>query len=259
MSSQEWDARDYNKRAGYVAQLGHPVLSLLNPKPGERVLDLGCGDGVLTEAIHRITGSVLGIDNSEEMVAATRRRGIEAAVMSGENLTFAGSFDAVFSNAALHWMPKADHVLSGVQRALVPGGRFVGEFGGDGNIACIVEAITSVMKENPSMGGFRNPWFFPSPAVYQDLLEEFGFRVDYIELIERPTYLEHGIRGWLEIFTKHVTRSMSADLKKLFLAECESYLRPRLYSETKGWWADYVRLRFRAVLDASGSPTERPS
>jgi trans-aconitate methyltransferase len=225
------------------------VVALLDPKPGERVLDIGCGDGVLTEAIYRTTGAVLGIDSSEEMVAATRLRGLEATVMSGEEITLVDSFDAVFSNAALHWMPRPRKVLSGVRRALVPGGRLVGEFGGAGNIARIVEAITSVMKETPSMGAFQNPWFFPSPAEYRALLEEFGFRVDYMELIERPTYLEHGIRGWLEVFANHVVGPMPLDAANRFLDDCETYLKPHLYDEHGGWWADYVRLRFRAYLD----------
>lgn len=251
MKTQEWDAGDYHHRAGYVARLGQPVIGLLDPKPGERILDVGCGDGELSEAIFRITGSLLGIDASPDMVEATRRRGLEARVMSGEEIPYVDSFDAVFSNAALHWMPRADRVVDGVRRALVAGGRFVGEFGGHGNIARIVEAISHVTKEDPAIDDFRNPWYFPRPEEYRALLEGNGFRVDHIELIDRPTPLDHGIRGWLDIFAKHVTASLSPEPRKRFLDDCETYLRPYLYDEERGWWGDYVRLRFRAQLDSS--------
>lgn len=248
MTYQSWNAHRYAERAAYVAELGGPVVELLAPKPGERVLDLGCGDGTLTEAIGNLTGSVVGVDASDAMVTAARARGVEAHVMSGEALRFESEFDAVFSNAALHWMRDPRAVIAGVRRALVPGGRFVGEFGGAGNIARIVEAMEHGLSAVASTPRFENPWFFPRADEYRALLKAAGFTVMYIELFERPTPLEHGVRGWIEVFQGALLDRMSGEDRAAFLATCEEYLRPHLFTAEGGWWADYVRLRFAATV-----------
>ena len=134
MESQRWDPRTYARNAGFVAELGRDVLALLEPQAGERVLDLGCGDGALTERLVLAGCSVVGVDRSAAQVAGARARGLDARVASGESLPFEGEFDAVFSNAALHWMRAADAVAKSVFRALRPGGRFVGELGGTGKV-----------------------------------------------------------------------------------------------------------------------------
>src|SRR4051794_22877021 len=132
--AQTWDPKSYAHNAGFVAELGGGVLQLLAAQPGERVLDLGCGDGVLTEQLMRAGCKVVGVDSSAPQIEAAKARGLQALVVSGEALSFDSEFDAVFSNAALHWMRDADAVISGVYRALVPGGRFVAEMGGYGNV-----------------------------------------------------------------------------------------------------------------------------
>src|SRR5512142_2028530 len=139
---QTWDPERYARNARFVADLGMPVVELLAPKSGERILDLGCGDGALTEKLVAMGCTVVGVDGSAEQVAAARARGLDCHVMDGEQLTFNNEFDAVFSNAALHWMKRADAVIAGVWRALKPGGRFVAECGGHGNIKAIETALS---------------------------------------------------------------------------------------------------------------------
>lgn len=253
--TQPWNPEAYRERAGYVPALGQPLLDLLNPRPWERILDLGCGDGELTARIQEIAPAVLGIDASEQMVEAARRRGVDAVVADGQRLSFDGEFDAVFSNAALHWMKDATAVVSGVRRALAPGGRFVAECGGYGNIARIVAAIEQVTKEHPEYARFENPWYFPRPDEYRRPLEQHGFHVELLEHFDRPTPLEHGVRGWLEVFARHVTDAVAIPLRERFLDACEARLRDELYDPDRGWWADYVRLRVRATLPPP--PAER--
>ncbi|MGH7789991.1 MAG: class I SAM-dependent methyltransferase, partial [Candidatus Binatia bacterium] len=143
--AQSWDPERYARNARFVAELGAPVVELLAPRAGERVLDLGCGDGALTERLVALGCAVVGVDASPEQIAAARARGLDAHVVPGEGLAFAAEFDAVFSNAALHWMKNADVVIDGVWRALRPGGRFVGECGGAGCVAQIVAALAAAL------------------------------------------------------------------------------------------------------------------
>lgn len=243
--SQTWNAGQYVNHASFVAQHGLPVLELLNPKPGEQILDLGCGDGALTADIAK-SGAVLhGVDASSSMVEAARARGLSAEVMSGDQLNFREQFDAIFSNAALHWMTNAEAVLAGVHQALKPGGRFVGEFGGEGNVAVLVNAMRSVFDRHPEYGEFDNPWYFPSVEDYGQKLQRAGFQVHYIDRIPRPTTLNAGVRTWLEIFSNGITRHIPENRLDDFLDEVEALVRPRLYVNGQ-WIADYVRLRFVA-------------
>jgi SAM-dependent methyltransferase len=196
--TQTWDPKQYQARAGYVAELGKPVLELLAPRSGNRVLDLGCGDGVLSLEIARRGCDVVGIDASREMVDAARGAGVDAQVGNGAALSFEAEFDAVFSNAALHWMKPPEAVIAGVWRALKPGGRFVGEFGGSGNVATIISAIEAALSRRGIQ--VPNPWFFPTPQEYKRLLAKAGFKVHSIELFRRPTRLPGGVRVWLRPF-----------------------------------------------------------
>lgn len=254
MTKQSWNARQYQDHASFVAELGSPVLQLLDPQPGECILDVGCGDGALTEKIAKVTDQVIGIDSSESMVAGARRRGLNAVLMSGDGIVYENKFDAVFTNAALHWIPDYESVIGGVGKALKDGGRFVGEFGGQGNIAILVKAMSQVVGRHPEMGTFRNPWYFPSDIEYRGQLEKQGFTVKYIELIPRPTPLETGVREWLKIFANHVISGMPSDREDQFLGETEELVRPMLFSGE--WQADYVRLRFAAVKDRQGDGVE---
>ncbi|HYQ90618.1 MAG TPA: class I SAM-dependent methyltransferase, partial [Candidatus Competibacteraceae bacterium] len=143
---QHWEPERYRQQAAFVAEGGLPVLELLDPRPGERILDLGCGEGALTEKLMALGCQVIGVDSSPEQVAAARARGIDTRLMEGQHLLFKAEFDAVFSNAALHWMMPADAVIAGVWRALKPGGRFVAECGGEGNIKTIETALSMALE-----------------------------------------------------------------------------------------------------------------
>jgi 2-isopropylmalate synthase len=180
------------------------------------------------------------------MVRAARARGIEAYVMSGDALTFAGEFDAVFSNAALHWMTNYQAVISGVAAALKPGGRFVGEFGAEGNVQRLISGMEASFARNPDFGTFKNPWFFPGEEAYATALQAGGFAVDDIAVIPRPTPLATGVREWLRIFADHVISELSNEQAERFLSEVEADVRKFLFTPEGGWTADYVRLRFSA-------------
>ena len=161
--TQRWDPNRYATSARFVAELGEPLIGLLAPKPGERILDLGCGDGALTEKIVATGATVVGVDASAEMVVAARARGLDARVMDGQSLGFDHEFDAVLSNAALHWMRQPDAVLKGVRRALKPGGRLVAEFGGAGNVASVAEALIEALGRRGIDGRALVPWYYPTP------------------------------------------------------------------------------------------------
>ena len=246
MSTQTWNASRYAANAAFVPALGQPVLDLLQPRPGERILDLGCGDGVLSEKLAASGAEVIGVDSSADMVAAACRRGLDARLVDATKLTFDQEFDAVFSNAALHWMRRPAAVIAGVWRALRPGGRFVGEFGGHGNVQHIKTALVAALDRRGLDGQGAVPWYFPTPAEYCGLLEAQGFRVRTIELIPRPTPLPGDIVAWLETFAENFTRRVPAEERGAFLNEVAAELRPHLCNAEGVWSADYVRLRFAA-------------
>lgn len=241
----QWNAAEYARSARFVADLATPLVDLLAPKPGEEVLDLGCGDGVLAAEIHARGATVIGIDASSDMVAAARARGIDARLMPGEAIAFDRAFDAVFSNAALHWMRDLAAVFAGVARALKPGGRLVAEMGGEGNVASIVAALEQAFRRR----GLKapEPWIFPSPEAAAALLSRSGFRIETLELFERPTRLPGDLRDWLEIFAQaHLVLVPEAERRTL-VEEVRAALYPLRFSGG-GWTLDYVRLRFSARL-----------
>ena len=246
-SSQSWDPDRYARNARFVADLGMPVVELLDPKPGERILDLGCGDGALTAKLVEMGCSVVGVDSSEEQIEAARRIGLDAHVMDGHRLTYEDEFDAVFSNAALHWMGHPDEVIAGVRRALKPGGRFVAECGGYGCVDTIVKALTEALKRRGLWEDGVNPWYFATDEEFRDRLEKQGFDVNYIALIPRPTPLPGDIGGWLETFAESFTSRVPEADRPAFLEEVREVMRPKLCDEHGAWTADYIRLRFSAV------------
>jgi len=250
-SSGFWSAPVYAANARFVADLASPVVALLAPRPGERILDLGCGDGALTEAIAASGAAVIGVDGSADMVRAARARGVDARVMDGQLLAheaaFEGAFDAVFSNAALHWMPDADAVIAGVKRALKPGGRFVGEFGGHGNVAAIATALRAALRARGVAPAAAFRWFFPTAEAYEGLLRAHGFAVREIALFARPTKLPTGMAGWLATFAAPFLEAVPAAAHGEVLRDVEEVLAPALCTPGGDWIADYVRLRFFAV------------
>lgn len=252
--ANEWSAVTYAENARFVSDLTAEVFALLDPQPGERILDIGCGDGVLSLKIVEAGASVLGIDSSDSMLAAAAERGISVQRLDARSLPFSREFDAVFSNAALHWIPEASLVAEGVARALKPGGRFVAEFGGFGNIAAISVAMRAVCARYGVRSDERFPKFYPTPAEYASLLQSHGFTVESIGLYPRPTPLPTGMEGWLRTFGKGLL-SLLPDADSA-VAEAVELLRPNLCDEAGNWIADYVRLRVLARWNEPRLATE---
>lgn len=243
-----WNPGAYARHASFVPELGVPVADLLRPRRHERILDLGCGDGALTARLAASGAEIVAVDGSPEMVAVAAARGLDARVMSGERLAFASEFDAVFSNAALHWMLDADAVLTGVRRALRPGGRFVAEFGGHGNVAAICTALHAALRSRGIDFHARFPWYFPTSEEYAIKLEAHDFALLSIGVFARPTPLTTGIRGWFETFALPFVHDLDDAARREILEELLVLLAPSLQDETGRWTADYVRLRFAARL-----------
>jgi trans-aconitate methyltransferase len=245
-SRQTWSAAGYDEHARFVSELAGPVVEWLNPRPGERILDLGCGDGAVTAALQAMGVEVVGVDTSEALLAAARARDLDVRLMDGQALDFHGEFDAVFSNAALHWMSKPEAVIAGVHRALKDGGRFVAEFGGHGNVAAIVTAMRATARRRGGEEALAGPWFFPTPKVYAGMLAAAGFEVRRIDLFPRPTPLKSGMKEWLKVFRLPFFAQYGPSMDEV-LDEVEDLLRPVLCDADGNWTADYVRLRVEAA------------
>lgn len=246
---QTWNPETYGRNAAFVPALGEGVLEWLAAQPGERILDLGCGDGRLTEKIVAAGATVTGLDASEEMVTAARARGLKIDHGSAEKLPYPDHvFDAVFSNAALHWVRGQDDMLNQVRRVLRPGGRFVAEMGGHGNIATIRVAFAAVLTRHgfASLGHRGN--YYPTLEAYKHRLERHGFALNKITLFPRPTPLpQSGMAGWLNTFCRGALDHLPQHLQPTVVDETVALLAPALRDHEGQWTADYVRLRFHAV------------
>jgi 2-isopropylmalate synthase len=242
----QWNPETYNKHTGFVSALALPVVDLLAPKKDDNILDVGCGDGTLAVEIEDRGAKVIGVDTSAEMIDWAKVKGIEAYVGSVTDLDYKNEFDAVFSNATLHWVRDARTAVQNIAKVLKNGGRFVCEFGGEGNVHHLIVAMQELFAYHPEFGTFENPWYFPSVDTYKTLLEEEGFTVTYIEIIPRPTPMED-IGNWLDIFANGVTSHLSVKQYEVFKKEVIEILKNKIYSEKDGWMLDYVRLRLRAV------------
>jgi trans-aconitate methyltransferase len=238
-----WSSESYLRHASFVPHLGQALMELLAPRPGERILDVGCGEGTLTQQIVACGASVVGIDNSRAMVEAAQARGLDARLLDAEALTFDEEFDAVFSNAALHWITDHDALLEGIARSLRPRGRFVAEFGGHGNIAAIQVAVRAVLERRSLVPPRQR--YYPTVAEYTNRLTANGFTVEQIALVLRPTPLPTGMRGWLRVFEQSTLDRLGPDAECV-LDEIEDLLRPSLCDVEGQWTADNIRLRFRA-------------
>lgn len=238
VSTSQWDAEDYARVGGFVPALGEAALGLLDPQPGEHILDIGCGDGTLTLKIKEMGADVVGIDNSLSMIGAARAKGLDARLMDAAELKFGEAFDAAFSNATLHWVLDKERAARAIWFALKPGGRFAGEMGGAGNLARLRKALDDVLVER----GYGPPTYaanwYPAVDEFTAVYEHVGFKDVDARLVDRPTELEHGVAAWVMTFragwldragVPHDDRQSIADA----VAE-------RVGSNT----ADYVRLRF---------------
>lgn len=244
--AKTWNPSLYASTARYVSDHGMPVVDWLGAQPGERILDLGCGDGALTAKLSALGCDVVAVDQSAAMVEAARRNGIQARVADARTLEFDSEFDAVFSNAVLHWVNEADAVIQGVARALHPGGRFVGEFGGQGNIALVRAALRDALSRRGIELDAACGWYFPSPSEYAAVLERHGFDVARAELIPRPTPTPGDAREWLANFGDHLLSRAPADQRQSILDEVNDTLQPQLQGDDGIWRIDYVRIRFAA-------------
>lgn len=241
-----WNPADYASKAAFVPALGKPVVDLLAPVAGERILDLGCGDGVLTEALVAAGASVLGVDASAEMLAVARGRGLDVAQADGQALGFDAEFDAVFSNAALHWMLDADKVARGGFAALKPGGRFVGEMGGAGNVATLRAGIRAELEARGYPVDAGDSIWCPAPEVFSAIYAAAGFVDIEARLIDRPTPLPAGAAGWYTTFRAGFmdTSGVPEDEQAAVAKAAEARVAPSLRQPDGRWIADYVRLRF---------------
>jgi SAM-dependent methyltransferase len=245
-----WDADRYVDEAAFVPTHGVPVVDVLAPQPGERILDLGCGDGGLTVRIAASGATVVGVDSSAEMVSVARQRGLDARVIDGQRLPFDAEFDAVFTNAALHWMADLPSVLAGVRRALRPGGRFVGEFAAAGNIADIGLAV-SAARLRLGLGPAGNPWRTSDADEFAALCEATGLTVDMVEEFPRPTPLPNGLNSWLRVFGEPLLADVDGSQRDDVIAAAVQFARPWMTDRRGRWTAGYRRLRFRVRRPAS--------
>ncbi len=251
-SGAAWDAEGYNANFSFVWEFVTDLVTVLDPKQGERVLDIGCGTGQLTSAIAEAGGAVTGIDNDAGMVARAQQNfpGVHFEVMDARAMSFENEFDAVFSNASLHWMRPPTPVVAGISRALKPGGRLVAELGGKGNIASIVPVIRRCIAD----AGYgrprpRSPWYFPDIPTYTALLKRQGLNTTMATLFERPTSLTGGPDGmarWLDMFAGSFFEKVPAHAQPGIVDAIVKELQPRLYHNGQ-WVADYVRLRIIAT------------
>lgn len=246
-----WNPNSYDEKFNYVSQFGKGVVELLNPQKGEKILDLGSGTGDLSSEISKTGAIVTGMDVSNEMLSKAREKYPAIPFLYGDAASFKTNerFDAVFSNAVLHWMKNAENVVQSIEKALKSGGRFVAEFGGKGNIQTAIRGIGEVLQEYGVNVVTRNPWYFPSIGEYSTLLEENGLEVAFAHPFERPTQLPDGDQGFnhfLNTFAKDFFQDFSEDEKAVIYEKIKDKIREDLFKDGV-WEMDYKRIRVLAI------------
>jgi SAM-dependent methyltransferase len=246
----KWDAGLYDDKHSFVWKLAAGVIDLLDAQSGERILDLGCGTGHLTAKIAETGAHVVGVDRSPEMIRQAKKKypSLRFEVMDAREIFLDGTFDAVFSNATLHWIMEPERAIAGIRKSLRPGGRFVAEFGGRGNTGELITAVQRSCQKLGIAGAAPHPWYYPSIPEYAGLLEKHGFEVAHATLFDRPTPLDDGARGlrnWLEMFGSSFVEGLPEATRESLLAEIERELRQKLFQDDH-WVMDYRRLRIVA-------------
>ena len=244
-----WDAALYDQKHSFVFQYGQGVLDLLEPQTAEYILDLGCGTGHLTKAIADSGARVLGIDGAASMIEQARQNypEIEFQVADARTFDVPDTFDAIFSNAVLHWIPEAEQVVQHVAANLKSGGRFVVEFGGKNNVKTVITALQQSLDE-VAHKQVQAHWFYPSIGEYAPLLEKHGLTVRSAWLIDRPTRLEDGTRGlrtWVGMFRSGWVNDLPPETQEQVFTSVENKLRDRLFHDGS-WYMDYRRIRIIA-------------
>ena len=247
-SKQIWDAGVYDKNYSFVFKYGEDLMNFLNPKKGERVLDLGCGTGYLTNLIASAGAVVTGIDKSQEMIEKAKNNypELDFRVEDATDFSFDEKFDSVFSNATLHWIRNQEKLLICVYDALKKGGKFLAEFGGKNNIKRVETALRNELLKNGYISNSElDIWYYPSVAEYTTLLEEIGFIVSFVSYFKRDTFLKEGedITGWLEMFCKPFFHDVELQVKQSIIENIQNNLKETNY-KNGNWFIDYVRLRF---------------
>ncbi|NMO77579.1 class I SAM-dependent methyltransferase [Niallia alba] len=252
-AKDNWNADLYDDKHSFVSKFGNNLIELLNPTQGEKILDLGCGTGDLTNTIHSFGAETLGIDKSENMVKQAHNKypHLKFMVQDATSLHFPSEFDAVFSNATLHWVHPPIQALEGIYQSLKKGGKFIAEFGGKGNVQTITNEIIRQIKQ----AGFpfseeQFPWFYPSIGEYSHLMEKVGFRVTFAQHFVRPTPLDgdNGLRNWIAMFGDQLFHDIPLDDKNDIISKVEENVKDILYIKGK-WMADYKRLRVIGVKE----------
>jgi trans-aconitate methyltransferase len=248
MPPRDWDATTYERLSAPMTAMGTDVLDRLVLRGDETVLDAGCGTGNVTRLLHERLpdGHVIAVDAAPSMVEQARRNYPNLRFEVADAADFdLGRFDAVFSNAVLHWVPQPERVIASVRRALKPGGRFVAEFGGHGNVAALTTALLdAIAAAGYPAGAERNPWYFPSIAEYAGVLEREGLEPTFATLFDRPTKLDgpDGLRKWIEMFADSFLAGVPAEDRDAIARDVEKRLRPTRFRDGT-WVADYRRLR----------------
>ena len=250
MPENTWDTELYDQKHAFVFEFGKGLVTLLDPQPGERILDIGCGTGHLTGEIAARGAHAIGIDSSPDMIEAAREAypRLKFQVEDAQNFAFPEQFDAIFSNATLHWINEPEKAVQCIAAALKPGGRLVAEFGGYGNVATILTATQEAIEELEGDWVESGGWYFPSIGEYASLLEKHGLETRSALLYDRPTRLEDGKRGlrnWLNMFGERLFEGLESDIKERALAQVEERTRSKLFKDGY-WFADYRRIRLVA-------------
>lgn len=248
-----WNSKLYDSNHSFISNFGNDLLELLAPEQHENILDLGCGTGDLTNILYQKNLNVIGVDNSKNMIMKAKEKypNINFSVQDVTNLEYKNEFDAIFSNAVLHWVKEPELALQNIYNSLKKGGRFIAEFGGKGNIQIIADGLINQMIE---MGFDFNmeqfPWFFPSIGEYSSLMEKVGFKVTFAQHFDRPTPLdgENGLRNWIEMFFSNMFEGIDAHKKNEFITKVENDLKSKLYKDGH-WIADYSRIRVIGIKE----------